>query len=158
MSQLVVLGFDTEEQALEALKSLRRLESDGRISFEDTAVISHSLDGKFSVKNEASGTTETGAVVGAILGGFVTFMFPVAGIAIGALAGAGVGALMGRGVSGDFVKDVKEELPPGKSALFLLVRGADRDAAIGVLRNFTGEVIQTTLDPDAEQAIRDALK
>ena len=158
MSQLVVLGFDTEEQALDALKSLRRLEHDGRIAFEDTAVISHGLDGKFQVKNEASGTTESGAVIGAILGGFVTFIFPVAGIAIGALAGAGVGAAMGRGVSGDFVKDVKEELPPGKSALFLLVKGADVDAALGVLRNFKGDVIQTTLDPDAEEAIRNALK
>ena len=158
MSQLVVLGFDTEQQALDALKSLRRLESDGRIAFEDTAVVSHGLDGKFQVKNEASSTTETGAVVGAILGGFVTFIFPVAGIAIGALAGAGVGSLMGRGVSGDFVKDVKAELPPGKSALFLLVKGADVDAALGVLRNFKGDVIQTTLDPDAEEAIRNALK
>ncbi len=158
MSQLVVLGFDTQEQALDALKSLRRLEADGRIAFEDTAVVTHSLDGKFQVKNEASSTTETGAVVGAILGGFVTFVFPLAGIAIGALAGAGVGAAMGRGVSGDFVKDVKEELPPGKSALFLLVKGADVDAALGVLRNFKGDVIQTTLDPDAEEAIRNALK
>jgi uncharacterized membrane protein len=158
MSQLVVLGFDTEDQALDALKSLRRLESDGRISFEDTAVVTHTLDGKFQVKNEASSTTEAGAVVGAILGGFVTFIFPLAGIAIGALAGAGVGAAMGRGVSGDFVNDVKKELPPGKSALFLLVKGADVDAALGVLRNFKGDVIQTTLDPDAEEAIRNALK
>ena len=157
MSQLVVLGFDTEQQALDALKSLRRLEKDGRISFEDTAVVSHSLDGKFNVKNEASGTAETGAAVGAIIGGLVTFMFPVAGIAVGALVGGGIGALMDRGVSGDFVKDVKAELAPGKSALFLVVRGADRDAALGVLRNFHGDVIQTTLDPDAEQAIRDAL-
>ena len=91
-------------------------------------------------------------------GGLVTFMFPVAGITIGALAGAGVGALLGKGVEGDFVKDVKEELEPGKSALFLLVRGADRDAALAVLRNFHGDVIQTTLDEDAEQALRDALK
>ena len=112
MSQLVVLGFDTEEQALGALKSLRGLEHDGRISFEDTAVVTHHADGSFDVKNEASSATETGAAVGAILGGFVTFLFPPAGIAIGALAGAGVGALMGRGVSGDFVKDVKEELRP----------------------------------------------
>jgi uncharacterized membrane protein len=158
MSQLVVLGFDTEEQALDALKSLRRLEKDGRISFEDTAVVTHRADGKMEVKNEASSATETGAAVGAVLGGFVTFMFPVAGIAVGAIVGGGIGSLMGRGVSGDFVKDVKEELAPGKSALFALVKGADRNAALAVLREFHGEVIQTTLDEDAEQQIRDALK
>ena len=44
MSQLVVLGFDTEDQALDALKSLRRLEHDGRISFEDTAVVTRHAD------------------------------------------------------------------------------------------------------------------
>jgi uncharacterized membrane protein len=158
MSQLVVLGFDTEEQALDALKGLRGLEHEGRISFEDTAVVTHHADGSFDVKNEASSATETGAAVGAIIGGLVTFLFPVAGIAAGALIGGGIGALMDQGVSGDFVKDVKEELAPGKSALFLLVKGADRNAALAVLRNYHGEVIQTTLDEDAEQLIRDALK
>jgi uncharacterized membrane protein len=158
MSQLVVLGFDTETQALDALKSLRRLEHDGRISFEDTAVITRDPDGKIHVKNEASGTTEAGAVIGGIIGGLVTVIFPIAGIAVGALAGAGIGAAVGNGVDGKFVDDVKNELEPGKSALFLLVKGADRDAALGVLRNFKGDVIQTTLDEDAEEAIRNALK
>lgn len=157
MSQLVVLGFDTEDQARSALQALRGLEKDGRISFEDTAVITRDADGKVSVKNEASGTTEAGAVIGGVIGGFVTFMFPVAGIAVGAAIGGGIGALVGNGVDGKFVDDVKDELDPGKSALFLLVRGADRDAALAVLRNFHGNVIQTTLDEDAEDAIRRAL-
>jgi uncharacterized membrane protein len=158
MSQLVVLGFDTEEQAQGALKALRGLEKGGRISFEDTAVITRDPDGKVHVKNEASGTTEAGAVIGGVIGGLVTFMFPVAGIAAGAAIGAGIGALVGNGVDGKFVDDVKEELEPGKSALFLLVRGADRDAALAVLRNFHGDVIQTTLDEDAEETIRQALR
>ena len=157
MSQLVVLGFDTEEQAHGALKALRGLEKEGRISFEDTAVITRDPDGKVHVKNEASGTTETGAVIGGIIGGFVTFMFPVAGIAIGAAAGAGIGAMVGNSIDGKFVDDVKEELEPGKSALFLLVKGADRAAALAVLRNFHGDVIQTTLEEDAEESIRQAL-
>jgi uncharacterized membrane protein len=158
MSQLVVLGFDTEQQALDALKALRGLEKQGRIAFEDTAVVTHRTDGSFDVKNEASSATETGAAVGAVIGGLVTFMFPVAGIAVGAMVGGGIGALMDKGVSGDFVKDVKAQLEPGKSALFALVKGADRTAALAVLREFHGEVIQTTLDEDAEQQIRDALK
>src|SRR5689334_17964371 len=129
MSQLVVLGFDTEDQAVSAMQSLRRLEKDGRISFEDTAVITRDPDGKVHVKNEASGTTEAGAVIGGVIGGFVTFMFPVAGIAAGAAIGGAIGSLVGNGVDGKFVDDVKNELDPGKSALFLLVKGADRDAA-----------------------------
>ena len=158
MSQVVAISFDSENDAQSALASLRGLEKAGQIRFEDTAIVAHGADGKFTVKNEASGTTETGAVVGAVLGGLLFVVFPIAGIALGAAAGAGVGALLGNGVDGDFVKEVKEQLPPGKSALFLVIKDANADATIPALRRFHGEVIQTTLDEDTESALRDAMK
>ena len=158
MSQVVAISFDSEDDARSALGSLRGLEKAGQIHFEDTAIVAHHADGKFEVKNEASSTTETGAVVGALLGGLLFVVFPIAGIALGAAAGAGVGALLGNGVDGDFVKEVKEQLPPGKSALFLVIKDASADATIPALRRYHGEVIQTTLDEDTESALRDAMK
>ena len=158
MSQVVAISFDSENDAQSALASLRGLEKAGQIHFEDTAIVAHHEDGKFEVKNEASSTTETGAVVGALLGGLLFVVFPIAGIALGAAAGAGVGALLGNGVDGDFVKEVKEQLPPGKSALFLVIKDANADATIPALRRYHGEVIQTTLDEDTESALRDAMK
>jgi uncharacterized membrane protein len=158
MSQVVVVSFDTETDAQSAMASLRGLEKEGQIHFEDTAIVVHGADGKFQVKNEASGTTETGAVVGALLGGLLFVVFPIAGIALGAAAGAGVGALLGNGVDGKFVQEVKETLPAGKSALFLVIKDANADATIPALRRFHGEVIQTTLDDDTEKALRDAMK
>ena len=53
---------------------------------------------------------------------------------------------------------MKSKLPPGKSALFLVIKDANADATIPALRKFHGEVIQTSLDDDVEQALRDALK
>src|SRR4051812_50147751 len=100
MSQLVVLGFDTEEQALDALKALRGLEKQGRIAFEDTAVVTHRTDGSFDVKNEASSATETGAAVGAVIGGAGTVMFPAGGGAGGGVGGGGPGARVGKGGAG----------------------------------------------------------
>ena len=158
MSQVVVVSFDTETDAQSAMASLRGLEKEGQIHFEDTAIVVHGADGKFQVKNEASGTTETGAVVGALLGGLLFVVFPIAGIALGAAAGAGVGALLGNGVDGKFVQEVKETLPAGKSALFLVIKDANADATIPALRRFHAEVIQTTLDDDTEKALRDAMK
>jgi uncharacterized membrane protein len=158
MSQVVVVAFDSEDQARSALGSLRGLEKEGLVSFEDTAIVVHRSDGKFDVKNEASGTTEAGAVVGALIGGLVFVMFPLAGIALGAAAGAGVGAAIGNGVDGKFVDEVKSKLEPGKSALFLVVKDAVADATIPALRRYHGEVIQTSLDEDTEDALRDALK
>lgn len=157
MSRIVVIAFDTEEQAREALASLRGVEKQGQIQFEDTAVVTHRADGSFDVKNEASSATEAGAVVGAVLGGVVFVIFPIAGIALGALAGAGVGAAMHTGVDGDFVKEVEAKLPAGKSALFLEIKSANADVAIATLRRFHGEVIQTSLDEETEEALKAAL-
>ena len=158
MSQVVVVSFESEADAQSALKSLRSLEQSGAIHFEDTAIVVHHADGKYEVKNEASSATETGAVIGAVLGGLLFVVFPIAGIAAGAAAGAGIGALMHSGVDGKFVDEVKAQLPPGKSALFLVIKDAVADATIPALRKFHGEVIQTSLDDDVEQALRDALK
>jgi uncharacterized membrane protein len=158
MSQVVAISFDTENDARAALGSLRGLEKEGQIHFEDTAIVVHGADGKFAVKNEASSTTETGAVVGGLLGGLLFVVFPIAGIALGAAAGAGIGAAIGGGIDGQFVKEVKEQLPPGRSALFLVIKDANADAAIAALRRYRGEVIQTSLDEDTEQALRDSLK
>ena len=87
MSQLVVVGFNHLEDARNAMRRLRDLERAGRIRFEDTAIVERAEDGKAHVRNEASGTTETGAAVGAVLGGLLLFAMPVVGIAIGAAVG-----------------------------------------------------------------------
>ena len=158
MSQVVAIAFDSEDDARNALKSLRGLEQAGQIKFEDTAIVVHHADRGYEVKNEASSATETGAVIGAVLGGLLFVVFPVAGIALGAAAGAGIGAAYHAGVDGKFVEDVKASLPAGKSALFLVIQNANADATVPALRRYHGEIIQTSLDDDTEEALRQALK
>ena len=158
MNQLIVIGFEHLDDSRKAMQRLRELEHEGRIRFEDTAIVERDLDGKAHVRNEVSGTTETAAVLGAVLGGVFSFVFPIAGIALGAALGAAIGAAMGTGVSPDFVEDVKNTLTPGRSALFLVVREADADAVTAALRDFEGDLIQTTLDTEAEEALRQALR
>jgi uncharacterized membrane protein len=157
MNQLLVVAFDHFDDARTAMASLRSLERAGRIRFEDTAIVERDPDGTAHVKNEVSGTTETATVVGALVGGIVAFAFPLAGIAIGAALGAAIGAALDRGVSADFVDEVKTTLRPGRSAMFLVVRESDADATLAALRPFKGDVIQTTLDSEAEEALRQTL-
>jgi uncharacterized membrane protein len=158
MNQLVVVSFDDVDAARRALASLRDLERRGQMSFEDTAIISRDPDGTTHVRNEASGTTETAALIGGVIGAFAAFVFPVAGIAFGAAAGAAVGASLGTGVEGSFVDEVKAKLTPGRSALFLVTKAVNADALVAALRPFEGEVVQTTLAPDLEQALAEALR
>jgi len=158
MNQLVVVAFDHFDDARKALKSLRELERGGRIRFEDTAIVERDPDGTAHVKNEVSGTTEKAAVIGALIGGVLTFVFPPLGAAIGAAAGAVVGASLDTGVSGSFVDEVKRTLRPGRSALFLVVKESDADATMAALRPFRGDVIQTTLPTESDDALRQALR
>jgi len=158
MNQLIVIAFDHFDDARKAMKSLRGLEHQGSIRFEDTAIVERDPNGTAHVTNEVSGTTETAAIAGAVIGGLLTFAFPPVGIAIGAAVGAAVGALMGTGVSGDFVGEVKTTLRPGRSALFLVVKRSDADPVMAALRAYHGDVIQTTLDYEAEEALRQALE
>ena len=158
MNQLIVVAFDHFDDAKTAMTTLRSLEREGRIRFEDTAVVQRDPDGTAHVKNEVSATTETAAVIGALIGGLVTFVFPPAGVVIGAAAGALVGSLLKTGVDPDFVDEVKKTLRPGRSALFLVVKQTDADAVLAGLRQYKGDVIQTTLDSETEEALRQALE
>lgn len=157
MNQLIVIAFDHFDDARSALKSLRALEGEGRVKFEDTALVERDPDGTAHVKNEASGTTEKATVIGAVAGALLSFMFPVAGIVLGAAAGAAIGAFLDTGVSADFISEVKGTLRPGRSALFLVAKESEADATLAALREFRGEVIQSTLSSEAEDALRRAL-
>jgi uncharacterized membrane protein len=155
-NQLIVLTFDSPEAAKETLKAVRQVEHDGRLHLKDTAVVTKAADGKVHVDNEVSSATEVGAVAGAVLGGLLFFLFPVAGIAIGAGAGALIGKLVDQGVDGKFVKELKEDLKPGQSALFLVGTG-DRTAIVSAVRGHKGKVYQTTVTEELETELQKAM-
>jgi uncharacterized membrane protein len=158
MRQLIVITFDNPDDAGKALKSLRQMEHSGKLHLNDTAVVVKDADGKTHVKNEVSSGTETGAVLGAIVGPFLFFAFPFAGIALGAGAGALIGKLFDTGVDQKFVKDVQAALKPNHSALFIVGDSGDPTAVLAALRSYKGEIYQTTLSPELEEQLRHALK
>ena len=121
MSQnVVVIQFDDAAEASAALKAIRDQHKENQIHLNDTAIITKDAQGKVHKVNEVSSATEIGAVAGGSLGLLLMFLFPIAGIAVGAASGAAIGALLGKGVDGKWVKEVTESLKPGTSALFLV--------------------------------------
>jgi uncharacterized membrane protein len=158
MSSLVVIAFDSPDEAANVLEALKGQRKYGNISFDDTAVISKDLDGKVHVKNNVSHGTMTATGVGALLGLMLgVFAFPVAGLLIGAGGGALIARFMNLGVDGDFVKDVEKSLQPGTSALFVLVHDANPAVVRAILEDHKGTLLQTTLSSEAEERLKDAL-
>lgn len=159
MSDLVVIAFDEEDDARQALATMRDLERDGALQLTDSAVVAKDPDGTLHVKNEASSGAETGAVVGGAIGLLTSFLFPVVGTVVGAAAGAWVGSrIAGDAVAGAFVDDVGNALAPGKSALFLMIRDTDAAAFRAALEPYSGRVYQTTLADDLKESLDRALR
>ncbi len=157
MSQdLIVIQFDDAAEAGAALQAIRDQHKENQIHLNDTAIIRKDPDGKIHKVNELSSATEIGAVAGGTLGLLLMFMFPIAGVAIGAASGAAIGAALGKGVDGKWVKEVTESLKPGTSALFLVFDHLT-PSAMRVLEPYPGHLLQTTLPDDLEHQLRLAL-
>ncbi len=158
MSDFLAVTFDGADDAEAALRSIRGLEHADKVGLEDTAVVRKDADGKVTIHNEMSSGTETGAVVGAVLGGLVLAVFPVAAIAGGAVVGGLIGRAWKGGIDGKFVKEVGDDLPAGGSALFLQLKPqTDTGLLVGALGQFHGRVKQTSLDDEIEKAIDDSM-
>ncbi len=158
MSSLVVISFESPDEAQAVLDTLRGQKKYGNISFDDTAVVTKDADGKVHIKNNVSHGTMTATGVGALLGLLLAgLFFPIGGLLLGAGGGALVGRLMHLGVDGDFVKQVGDSLQPNSSALFVLVQDADPAVVRAALEDHHGTVIQTTLSEEAEESLKKAL-
>ncbi|WP_414476050.1 DUF1269 domain-containing protein [Microvirga sp. M2] len=166
MAELMVIGFDTQQEADRVLTELRRLQQEYLIDLEDAVVAIRQPDGKVQLKQSIN-LVGAGAASGALSGGFwgtllgLLFLNPLAGFAIGGLAGAGAGALSGSaidyGINDDFIRSLAGTLKPDSSALFVLVRKAQPEKALAELSRFKGHVLRTSLSPEQEARLQAAL-
>ena len=96
-----------------------------------SAVVEKDEEGKVHIKNEMDRGVKVGAVGGGALGLLIGgLIFPVAGIAIGVLGGALVGSSFDLGIEKKFVNEVAESLKDNNSALFIVVRDSNPNAAL----------------------------
>jgi uncharacterized membrane protein len=155
MADVIAVTFEGPNEAEAALRTIRGLEHDPEadIQLSDTAVVRKDQDGKVTVHNEMASGTEGGIAIGALLGGILFAVFPLAGIAAGAAAGGLIGRAAEPGIDGKWVKEVSESLPPGGSALFLQIRGGNHGLILGALRQHHGHVFQTSLPDDEVQSL-----
>ena len=104
-------------------------------------------------------TAGVGAAGGALWGGLIglIFLVPLFGMAVGAATGAAAGALTDVGVDDKFMKTLGEKLREGGAALVVLVRQSTPDKVLPRISQYGGEVIQSSLDNEAEARLEAAL-
>ena len=158
MSHILVITFEDENQAPDVLRSLKNLEQQEMLNLEDAAVIVKNAEGKIQVKNMTETSVKAGAAAGGFLGLLIGgLLFPVAGLALGAAIGAKLGQHFGNGVDKKFVKEVRESLTPGSSAILFVVNHENTNILITALKPFNGKIYQSSFDSAAEEEMRKAL-
>ena len=153
MSTLTVWKFDNAKGAENALDKLQELQKQELIKIMDAAIVTWPQGRKKPKTHQAMSTVGTGALGGAFWGMLfgLIFLVPLYGMIIGAAAGAISGKFTDYGINDSFIKEVREKVTEGKSALFLLTGQVTVDKVKDAFApEERGELVQSNLTAEQE--------
>jgi len=159
MATFTVSQFDSAEGADQVLATLERLQRESLITIDDAAIVSWPEGAKKPSTKQLYDMKGKGALGGAFWGllfGLIFFV-PLLGMAVGAAAGALSGSLSDVGIDDDFIKEVRRQVTPGTSALFLLSSDEVTDQVRATFQRtgLRAKLIHTDLTDDQEAAIHE---
>ncbi|HEV7193830.1 MAG TPA: DUF1269 domain-containing protein [Jatrophihabitantaceae bacterium] len=162
-SKLLVISFDDPLRAQEFLLAASRLQKNQDIQLHDAVIVQREADGSSHVRETTDvspgqagfGAGVWGLLLGTLFGG------PIGGLVVGA-ASAGGGALMAKlvdhGVKDATVAELRQAVPPGRTAIALLVSHVSVAALQLELARFpNAQLVETDLPPAAVHAVQEAL-
>src|SRR5262245_4398491 len=157
MTTLSVLEFNSPDGADQALRILQRLQQQQLIKLVDAAVVTWPQSSKRPKTKQMISTARAGALGGAFWGFLIglIFLVPLLGLAVGAASGAIGGALTDIGIDDNFIKQVREKVKPGTSALFLMSANAVIDRVVAELKSLKPELIKSNLSDEQESQLRE---
>ena len=163
MSDLIVFTYEQEDKAAEALKHVASLKQENvqkaLIGIEDAAVVVKDAKGKVKIRQTLESAVKGSNVAsGGLWGVLIGFLF--GGPLFGALLGMGISGLLGRkidiGIDNNFIKGIGDDLAPGDSAMFLLVKDTPVETVSDALKDFDGRLYHTSLSEEAAEALSKA--
>ncbi|WP_081962663.1 DUF1269 domain-containing protein [Paracoccus sanguinis] len=160
MSQLIVIGFDSEADAFALRDELAKAQKEYLLKLEDAVVVTRPTEGEYQL-HQALNLTSAGALGGGFWGGLIGLLFlnPLAGAAIGAGAGALAGSATDYGIPDDFIRQIGKTVPLGSGAVFILAQDFNLDKLLPRLERYgsRARVIQTSMSNADEERLRHTL-
>jgi uncharacterized membrane protein len=158
VATLTVWKFPTPDGAQQAEDTLLGLQKQQLIAVHDAATVSWEEGKRKPKTRQANNLAGAGALGGSFWGLLFGLLFfvPLLGMAIGAGMGALMGSLSDAGIDDRFIKDVRDQVTPGTSALFVLTSGAVQDKVKDAFAGQNPQLISTNLSNEQEAALRDA--
>ena len=158
MATLSVLKFPTADGAQQMESTLLSLQKQHLIEVQDAAIVTWPQGKKQPKTQQLHSLTGQGALMGAFWGMLfgLIFFVPFFGLAVGAAMGALMAKFNDYGIDDTFIKQTREKVTEGTSALFLLTSGAVHDKVVAALKGQTFEILSTNLPQDKEAELRAA--
>ncbi len=158
MATLSVLKFSTPEGAEKMEQTLLSLQKQQLIQVQDAAVVTWPQGAKKPKTKQLHSLAGIGALDGAFWGMLfgLIFFVPFFGLAIGAAMGALAGHFVDYGIDDKLIKQTREQVTEGTSALFLLTSGGVEDKLMDALKGEKFEIISTNLPKVQEDRLRAA--
>jgi uncharacterized membrane protein len=158
MAVLTIWRFDSAGGADRAAQILADLASRQLITIHDAATVSWPEGARKPKLRQLNNLAGRGALSGAFWGMLfgLIFLVPLLGAAVGAAAGAAGGSLADVGIDDNLIKQVRDRVTQGTSALFVLTSDAViervRDA---FMQQDKPELIFSNLSPEQENVLRE---
>ena len=155
MATLTVLKFSTPEGAERMLEKFKSMEKMQLLKIQDAATVSWPPGKKAPKTKQAVNLAGMGALDGAFWGMLfgLIFFVPFFGLAVGAAMGALSGSLADYGIDDNFIKQTREKVTEGTSALFLMTSDAVQDKVIEELKGEQFELIASNLTKEQEEKL-----
>jgi uncharacterized membrane protein len=159
MATLTVWKFDSEDGSAQAIQKLEALQKQQLVQVFDAAEVIWPQDSQKPRTKQAINLVGSGALGGAFWGlllGLIFFM-PFLGAAVGAAAGALGGYFRDYGINDDFIRDMREKVTRGSSALFLLTGQVTVDKVRDAFKDELSHVqlLQSNLSEAQEAKLRE---
>ena len=158
MATLTVWKFDSPGGAENALGHLERMQKEELLQINDAAYV-YWPDGRKKPKTEQLHKLTGAGAMGGSFWGFLfglIFFVPLLGMAVGAAMGAMAGAMTDVGIDDRFINEVRQQVTPGTSALFVMTSGVVVDKVLDEFKETGATLISTNLSNDQEAKLRDA--
>jgi uncharacterized membrane protein len=156
LANLTVWKFNSADGARNVLNKLAELQKQHLIEIQDAAVVTWPEGRKKPKTEQALPLVSLGALDGAFWGMLfgLIFFIPLFGAAVGAAAGALSGHFRDYGINDDFIKDIRNKVTEGTSALFLMTGEVTLDKVKEALGDQTAELIQSNLSKEQEEKLQ----
>ena len=158
MATLTVWKFPTPGGAEQAEQTAHSLQKQQLITVHDAATVSWEEGKRKPKTRQANNLAGAGALGGSFWGllfGLIFFV-PILGLAIGAGMGGLAGSMSDAGIDDRFIKEVRDQVTPGTSALFILTSDAVQDKVRDAFAGQQAQLISTNLSNEQEAALRQA--